>query len=141
LSLSFSLRCLCVCWPISAAVKGFRRVKGVAGGIACGIAEDSVGGETIGACSAAIAGEDTGTAVADVAHGTADINRYTSLEAGVSAGADSVATNGALLRVAASERTLRAGDGDCEAFSDLLGIRRCSRALRKGSRNASSNPG
>jgi hypothetical protein len=141
LSLSFSLRCLYVRWPISIAVKGFRRVKGAAGGIAFGIAEDSVGGETIGTCSAAIAGKDTGTVVADVAHGTADTNRCTSLEAGVSAGADSVATNDTLLCAAVSECTLGVGDDDREARPDILGIRRCSRTLRKNSGIASNNPG
>jgi len=138
LSLSFSLRCSYVRWLISIAVKGFSQIGGVVREIACGITVDLAGGGVIGTGGAAIAGEDTGIAVAVVAHGTADTDRSTSLEVGVSAGADSVATNDALLCAAGSERTLGAGDDDREARPDLLGIRRCLRARRKSSRIASS---
>jgi len=141
LSLSFFLRCSYVRWLISIAVKGFRQIGGVVREIACGIAGDSAGGGTIGTCGAAIAGEDTGIAVADVAHGTADTDRSASLEAGVSAGVDSVTTNDSLLCAVVSERTLGAGDDDREARLDLLGIRRCSRAHRESSPIALSNSG
>jgi len=141
LALSFSLRCSYVRWLISIAVKGFKQVGGVAAGIACGLAVDSAGGETIGTCGAAIAGEGPGTAVADVAHGTAGTNRSSSSEAGLSAGTDSVATNDSLLCVTVSDRTLRAGDDDREARPNQQGIRRCLRAHRVSSPIALSNPG